>query len=316
MDKLFTAVIPVLSPGMIGRCLETLYKHTENIFYVIVIDMTKHGLDINLRDKYPNLILIRSPLSDTYYTGNWGFQLASNIGMQLARTPYVMLLNDDVEFIHPMWWQGVMDTFTKVTAATPSRPPLLVNLASIKLPDWSVGKPKGEHHYIIPYKENYTDDDWDYLVNQEHYINEHLTITPGSVIDGINLYASVIDRQKMESIGWLDEFFYPGSAGDYDTSCLASMYNLRCVSTTLSWVYHHWSTSFQGVQEEADMMSLVMPELHQTDLRDKWGERFELWGVQCPSCKSIMTTQNGRLATCPKHPDQKYDIPANIYSSL
>lgn len=311
MKKLFTAVIPCLRPDLLKDCLDSLYKHTDNIFYVIVVDMTVRGLDVNLRDEYPNLMIIRSPKTDRYYTGNIGFQKASNIGIKLSETPYTMLLNDDVVFIHPGWWDGVVETFAKVKKATPTRPALLVNLASTKLPDWSVGLPKGQHHDILPFKESYTNEDWDFLVNEPHYVNEHLTIQPGSVIDGINLYASVIDTAAIRKLGLLDELWYPGSAGDYDLSCIASMNNYRCVSTTLSWVYHHWSVTFQAAQDEDEIRSLSMPELHVTDLRDKWGERMDLWGVQCPECKTIMLTDDGLTAICPKHPSETYEIPPN-----
>lgn len=195
--KVNTFVIPYIAGDLLYRCLETLYKHTEPNFYVIVVDQSLGGLDPNLRDKFPNLMVIRTAKSDLHFTGNLGHSQATNLGVTLAQTPYVTFLNDDVEFVNRKWWQGVLDTFDKVAEATPTRPALLVNVASIKLPDWSVGRPKGDDHYILPYKEDYTEEDWESLVNDEHYVNEHLTITPGSVIDGINLYCSVVDTRKL-----------------------------------------------------------------------------------------------------------------------
>lgn len=311
MEKLFTAVIPIIRTDMIERCLETLYRYTDNIFYVIVIDQSVNGVATDLRERYSNLMVIRSPKTDLHHTGNLGFTQATNLGLRLAQTPYVMFLNDDVEFIHPGWWDGAMETFKMVEKATPSRPALLVNIASIKLPDWSVGLPKGQDHYILPYKEQYSDKDWQFLIDEPHFINKHLTIQPGSVIDGINLYASVADREKLLEVGFLDELWFPGGADDYDLCCRASMFGYRCVGTTLSWVFHHWSKSFAAVQEEDGVRSLAMPELHHGDLREKWGERFDLWGVRCPKCDEILHTDDGKQAFCEKHPDSAYDIPQN-----
>lgn len=297
------------------RCLETLYKYTEPNFYVIVIDQSLEGLDVNLRDKYPNLMIVRPAKSDTHTTGNLGHSQATNLGVSLAQTPYVTFLNDDVEFINKKWWNGVKDTFVKVEEATPSRPALLVNVASIKLPDWSVGKPKGEDHYILPYKTEYTEEDWSKLVNEEHYVNKHLTITPGSVIDGINLYCSVVDTRRLLEVGLIDEFWYPGSANDYDLCCRASMFGYRCVSSTLSWVFHHWSKTF----EDDDVMhSLVQDELKHLDLKEKWGDRFDLWGVRCSrkDCDEIMHTIDGIKAVCPTHPDEVYAMPENTVVPL
>jgi GT2 family glycosyltransferase len=315
-NKLFTAVIPCIRADLLPRCLETLYKYTDNIFYCFVIDQSIDGVDMNLRDKYPNLMIIRSPKTDIHYTGNLGFTQATNLGMRLADTPYVIFLNDDVEFIHPGWWEGVMETFRKVEDATPDRPALLVNCASIKLPDWSVGRPRGEDHYILPYKEEYTNEDWDILVSEEHYVNEHLTIKPGSVIDGINLYCSVADTNRLIEVGMLDELWFPGGADDYDLCCRASMFGYRCVGTTLSWVFHHWSKSFGSIQDE--VKSLAMPELNHGDLREKWGERFDLWGVRCDEkeCEEILRTNNGMTAKCPKHSDNTYSMPQNIVMPL
>jgi GT2 family glycosyltransferase len=332
--KLNTFVIPIIRDDLVLKCLETLYKHTPDNFYVYIIDQSPKGLDHNLRNQYKNLMIIRPPKSDVHYTGNLGFQKAVNMGIQLVQTPYVTILNDDVEFINQRWWDGVLATFQKVEKATPTRPPLLVNVASVKLPDWSVGRKKGDDHYILPYKEDYAEEDWDFLVNEKHYVNEHLTITPGTVIDGINLYCSVIDTRRLLNIGLLDEFWYPGTAGDYDLCCLASMFGYRCVGTTLSWVFHHWSQTFEKVASEVEMGELVQNELKRLDLREKWGNlydkdgnpvydeqgnqkgKFDLWGIRCLVCDEIMHTEDGIKAACPRHPDQVYAIPESTVDPL
>lgn len=271
---------------------------------------------MSLRDKYKNLMIIRTPKTDLHYTGNIGFQQATDLGLRLTDTPYMTCLNDDVEFISDKWWQGIVDTFDKVATASPERPAMLVNAGSIKLPDWSVGKKSGEDHYILPYKEDYTEEDWRFLVDEPHYVNEHLTIQPGSVVDGINLYCSVIDTKKLLQIGGFDHLWFPGSAGDYDLSCIASMFGYRCVGTTLSWVFHHWSSTFKSLQE--DGKSLVIPELYHGDLREKWGDRFDLWGIRCTQegCSEILHTTDGQRATCPKHPEEVYAIPENTIMPL
>src|SRR5437016_2525907 len=108
--KFLTVIIPCIRPDLIDRCIETLYKYTEPMFYVFIIDQTMNGLDSTaLRNKYKNLMVIRTPKSDVHYTGNLGFAQATNLGIQLVSTPYFMMCNDDVEFIHKGWWKGVMD---------------------------------------------------------------------------------------------------------------------------------------------------------------------------------------------------------------
>lgn len=319
MDKLLTVITPVIRPDLVGRMLETLYEYTEPMFYCYLIDQTVEGLDATkLRNTYKNLMVIRTPKSDVHYTGNLGFAQATNLGISLVQTPYFMMCNDDIEFIHPKWWQGVIDTFAKVEEATPERPAVIVNPSSFKLPDWSIGKAAGEDHYIIPYKTQYTDEDWNFLINEEHYINEHLTIMPGSVIDGVTMYASVVHTQRFLEIGMLDERFFPGSGEDYDYSCRASMVGYRCVGTTLSYVFHHWSKTFKAIQDEDNVKSLMIPELSWNQTNEKWGEGFDIWGYKCPICTANMRCNDNdpTIATCPKHPDQVYEMPQSTTMPL
>jgi len=318
-NKLLTVITPVIRPDLIERMLDTLYEYTEPMFYVYVIDQTVNGLDsTRLRNKFKNLMIIRTPKSDIHYTGNLGFAQATNLGISLVQTPYFMMCNDDVEFIHPKWWQGVMDTFDKVEKATPHRPAVIVNPSSLKLADWSVGRVAGDDFYIIPYKEQYTDEDWEFLINEEHYVNEHLTIMPGSVMDGVTMYASVCHTQRFLDVGLLDEKFFPGSGEDYDYSCRSSMLGYRSVGTTLSYVYHHWSATFRALHEEVDVKSLQMPELNWNGTNEKWGEGFDIWGVKCPECNDRydIIDKIELTAKCSKHPELVYNIPDSTISPL
>lgn len=315
--KWLTVIIPIIRGDLIERCLKTLYKYTEaGSFYVYIIDQTIKGLDATaLRNKYRNLMVIRTPKSDIHYTGNLGFAQATNLGVSLVQTPYFMTLNDDVEFINSKWFQGVRDTFEQVEKATPDTPAVIVCPASIRLADWSVGRGAGDDFDILPYKKKYSEGDWDFLVNQPHYVNEHLTIEPDSVFDGVTMYATVCDTKRFLEIGMVDELFYPGGAEDYDYGCRARMHNYRSLSTTKSWVFHHWSSSFKSVRDEEEMGALVQDELRQGNLNDKWGFRkdgktpmFDLWGVRCEKCDSILETKDNKVAVCPKHPDETYQI--------
>lgn len=316
--KTVTFIIPIIRSDLLKACLDSLYANTDSsMFYVYVIDQSIDGLDINLRDKYKNLMIIRTPKSDVHYTGNLGHSQATNLGISLVQTPYLCMLNDDVIFVHPGWWEGIMETFRDVEKATPERPALMVNAASIKLPDWSVGRPKGEDHYILPFKEKYTNEDWDFLVNQEHYVNEHLTIKPNTVIDGVNLYCSIVDTRRLLEVGLIDDFWYPGGANDYDLCARASMLGYRCVGTTKSWVFHHWSVSFQAMQDQAEVGALVQDELKHENLELKWGANFDIWGQKCSQCGANMRClEDPTKAVCPKHPDEIFDIPENTLAPL
>src|SRR5574337_306303 len=311
IPKWNTFIIPVCITVNIERCLETIYKYTDpGTFYVYIIDMSVKGVDANaLRNKYKNLMVIRSPKSDIHHTGNLGFAGATNLGVSLVQTPYFTMLNDDVEFVNTKWWQGILDTFEQVEKATPEAPAVMVCPASIRLADWSVGRPKGEDFDILPYKDEYTDKEWDFLVNEPHYINEHLTIQPDSVFDGVTMYATVCDTKRFLSIGMLDERYFPGSGEDYDYSCLARMRGFRSVATTKSWVFHHWSSTFRALQaEKKEVKTLQIPELNWNYNHEKWGDDFDIWGVKCSTCKEQMRSKDGITATCSNN-HETYNMP-------
>jgi len=305
-----TVIIPVVRTDLLPRCLETLYKNTVPNFYVIVVDQTTHGLDINLRDRYPNLTLLRTPKTTVHHTGNLGFAKANNFAFKLVETPYFTMCNDDIEFLDRRWWDGVMRTFEKVEQQTPERPAVIVTPASTKLPDWSIGKPKGEDHYIIPYKKRYTPAEYDSLLEEEHYVNEHLTLKPGSVIDGVTLYCSVFHTERFKSIGLLPEQLYAGGGEDYWYSALAYMSNYRCVGTTMSWVFHHWSSSIGNLEAE-EIKSLIQPELQHNDNHADWGDGFDIWGYKCSQCGKNMKVdkRDHTIARCPDHNKEIYNIP-------
>lgn len=315
MDKQLTVIIPVIRPDLIERCLETLYKYTEN-FYVFIIDQTVHGLDINLRNRYKNLMIIRTPKSDVHYTGNLGFAGATNVGIRLVQTSYFMMLNDDTEMINSKWFQGILDTFDMVEKSTPDSPAVIVNLASIRLADWSVGRAAGDDFDILPYKTEYTEKDWNHLVNEEHYVNEHLTIMPGSVFDGVTMYASVCHTERFLEVGLLDEKYFPGSGEDYDFSCRSRMMNYRSVCTTKSWLWHWWSSSFKDLRDKEEVKSLLIPELAWNQNHEKWGDNFDIWGVKCPECGQGMRCTPLGIAACLSHPEQTYRIPNSTIAPL
>jgi GT2 family glycosyltransferase len=318
--KWFTAIIPVILTSNIDRCLETLYKYTEkDSFYVYIIDQSVQGLDATaLRNKYKNLMVIRTPKSNVHHTGNLGFAQATNLGITLVQTPYFMMLNDDVEFVHE-WWQGVLETFHQVEEATPDNPAVIVCPASIRLADWSVGRADGDDFDILPYKEQYTEEEYSFLLHEKHYVNEHLTIQPDSVFDGVTMYACVCDTRRFLEVGMLDEKYFPGSGEDYDFSCIARMHGYRSVATTKSWVWHHWSSTFKALREEKEeVKSLQIPELQWNQNHEKWTERFDIWGIRCSrdDCNEIMVTKDNKIAICPKHADEVYNVPESTIMPL
>src|ERR1035437_168894 len=315
-----TFIIPVIREDLIERCVETIYKNTKaGSFYCFIIDQTINGIDsTKLRNKYRNLMVIRTPKSDLHHTGNLGFAQATNLGISLVTTPYFTMWNDDCEAIYPDWWEAVLATFAQVEEATPDRPAVIVNPASTRLADWSVGRASGDDFDIIPHKEEYTAEDWRHLTEDEHYVNQHLTLMPNTVIDGITMYASVCDTKRFLKIGMLPQQLYPGGGEDYWFCALASMKGYRCVGTTKSWVFHWWSKTFKSINEKSEIRALVQDELRHNNNHEDWGEGFDIWGIKCTKCNNRLQTKNDydKIAICPQHPEETYTLPESLSNPL
>lgn len=300
VEKELTVCIPIIRTDLVRRCLETLYRYTPPNFYVYLMDQSLDGIDKDLIN-YAHLYI--RPYR------NLGFAKVFNEGLKLCETKYYMICNDDIEFINENWWQGILDTFDKVDKATPNRPCAMVTPSSIKLPDWSVGRPAGDHFYLLPYKEFYTSEDYDFLLNKPHYVNEHMTIQPGTVVDGVTMYCSIFKKEALDEIGWLDERFYPGAGEDYSWGCRANMVGYRSVGTTLSYVFHHWSSTLSAIPElERD--KIVDPARKWNSTGEIWGPNFDLWGVKCPKCSRSMRCGTDKTrASCDDHPEVVYEMP-------
>lgn len=275
-----TFIIPVLRNDFVNKCIETLYKYTPGNFRVIVIDQTKDGL--------PDIKGVHLKLRPHR---NLGFAKACNEGILHAlhwKSEYITCWNDDVECIHKSWWKGILDTFNMKSG----NEILAVNPESVRTPLWGYGRPPNEYIEILDYKENFTDEDYQFLVNGDFsHLKEKYPDLPKTfplnytgVCDGIAAWGPVFKRKHFEVIGLWDERFYPGAAEDYDM--MGRMYSkkYRAVSARKSWCWHWWGKS-KDEQKIAQQTSMpIQPERHWADLSYLWpkqlneGHELDIWG--------------------------------------
>jgi len=274
----------ILSPirdDYIERCLESLYKYTDNdLFYVILLDQTVNGVYEKVKDKVHFYIRPNR---------NLGFAKAANEGIIHAYrwgVPYIGVLNDDTEFMHKDWWQGIKDEFTtdeKILAVNPESP---------RVPLWGYGRPHGEYIDIIEYKDGFTDQDWEYLKagNYEDLkqrvsdIPDAFPLTKRGVIDAIAMWFPIFKREFFEKVGYFDERFYPGGGEDYDLNARAYRLGYRLISSMRSWVWHWWGKSKDHYEEMPAELNMLDPELRWNDNNLLWpselnnGQNMDPWG--------------------------------------
>lgn len=88
--------VTIIIPNYNGKhfmkeCLDSLAHQTEKKFEIIVVDnASTDGSVTYLQEEYPNIKLIT-------LNKNYGFSKAVNEGIKAAKTPYVILLNNDTK---------------------------------------------------------------------------------------------------------------------------------------------------------------------------------------------------------------------------
>lgn len=92
-----TVIIPNYNGrGMLPRLMASLVEQTERRFTIVVVDDASTDDSVGyLRDRWPGVELIELPQ-------NRGFAAACNAGLNVAETPFVILLNNDTH-VAPDW---------------------------------------------------------------------------------------------------------------------------------------------------------------------------------------------------------------------
>lgn len=291
-NPVVTFVIPIIRHDHIKTCLETLYEFTDVEFRVIVVDQTPNK---KAQDRAGHMahLWIKS-------YRNLGFSKAMNYGIRLTDTPYIGLLNDDIEFLDKRWWQGVIDTFETDSNI------IAVNPMSPKEGAWGYGLTAGNKDIWKPRDGFVTDDEKSGVypvVNgnaidtpvkaRRHYddlLDNHPVWRKDSVCDAIATWCTVFKKEGIKEMGLFDEQFYPGSGEDYDMdsraySCAFPIdredcdpeYHRRMVGTSRSWVWHYWSSSKDSRMKNPDD-GLFLSRSAWNNNDELWSPKHDVWG--------------------------------------
>lgn len=297
-----TFIFNPIRKDFIKRALETLYQYTDmEKNRVIVIDQTKDGLFEDwgiwseIRDK---IHLYLHPYR------NLGFSKSMNEGLVHAlrwESEYATVCNDDIEFINPKWWQGVLDTFAM------DKKIMAVNPMSLREPGWGYGLDHGKYIDLLPYKETYSQEDYDFLLKGDFSVTRKRIMGSGElppevqknwekgyglpaqkngVIDAIATWCTTFKRESLLKYGLFDEKWYPGGGEDYDMNARVYRKGERMVGTTLSWVWHWWGSSKdnQGAIADKGEALPIKDELRWADVDWMWppklnnGWHMDPWG--------------------------------------
>lgn len=279
-----TFVYPIIRDDFIRKSLLSLFKFTDKSkFRVIVVDQTIDGVE-GLEELGVSMVIRQK---------NQGFATAANTGLIHGLrwgTPYLGVINDDVEFIYSTWWEDLLEEFktdSRIIAINPMCP---------KIAMWGYGMTNGEYLELLPYKENFTPEDIAYLkagnynkieIKARHpfEIPKSFPFTQRGVVDAFAGWLPVFKREALLEIGLYDERFVWGGGEDYDWMCRAyscawpierdkcePKFHKRAVSSMKSWVWHWWGKS-------KDESSDLDPRLFEA--RESWNRLDDLWTPYC-----------------------------------
>lgn len=280
MEKINTFVINPVLPNYIEKFLETLHEHTPENFQVIIVDQTKNGI-YDLVKRFKPEVYLRS-------YRNLGFSKSMNMGGRLATTKYVTFANDDIEFLNKKWWSGIEETFAM------DKRIIAVNPDSAKIAMWGYGLDHYTKYELLPQEQCHTDEGYEYLLKGDYsnhkdaMIKDRGVMVPmpktfpflqTGVVDGIATWCTTFDREKFWMLGGFDEKYYPGGGEDHDICARAYSKHYRMVGTSKSFVWHHWSSSRDHLDEVPEIQRELVWNNHDELWPPKWngGQSMDPW---------------------------------------
>lgn len=290
MNKIVYTLAPI-SERYVQRWFYTMYKYSQpDSFKVVFIDQIRGGISKNTWDyiKDKTHLYIHCP----HY--QFGYAKAHNEGIIHGLhwgADIICPSNDDIEIINSKWIDGINKTFEldpRIVGVVPMSP---------RIPGWGYGL---DHNVdILPYKEEYTEEEYQYLLNGDFSDNsavkgDKLPETfpknmKGNIIDGSIFIMPYFKRRVFEECGLMDEHFWPGSGEDMDLMARAYQKDMRIVSSSYSWIWHHLTKSKDLFASGELENEYYKPSHHKywNNEGELWPEGFDAWGYKTVDGKKV-----------------------------
>jgi GT2 family glycosyltransferase/glycosyltransferase involved in cell wall biosynthesis len=206
-------------------CLQSLYAHTEwpNFEVVVVDNASTDGTREYLKEAERQFPQLRVVLNDT----NRGFAAANNIGLQVARGEYLVLLNNDTVLV-----RGWLSTLIRHLATNDT----------IGLIGPVTNETCNEARVAVGYRQ---------LKEMPAWAAEFARQYDGHIFDipMLAMYCVAMRRAIFAEIGPLDEQFGIGLFEDDDYSMRMRKRGYRVVCAADAFVYHFGCASFRKLKE-------------------------------------------------------------------
>ena len=224
------------------ECLKSISANTKDPHEIIVVDNnssdgTREFL-VNWEKESSNHRIL---FSDT----NVGFSAGNNLGLQLVKSPYSVLLNNDTQ-VTPGWLTALIRVLESDT--------------SIGLVGPATDNSGNESCIDISGSEGN-----DYSSTSSYFFTKNPVVFYES--KSVAFFCAAFASSLLETVGYLDESFGIGFFEDDDYCNRVSGAGLKVGITFTSFVHHHMSASFNALGDE----KIKLFERNKKIYESKWG---------------------------------------------
>lgn len=216
---LATVVIPNYNGRRwLPRLMESLAAQTEKRMRIIVVDDASTDDDAAyLAEQWPNVTLVRNER-------NRGFAASCNVGLRMADTPYVILLNNDTH-VAPDWLAEGLRPFDAPDVGA------VASLVLLAVPPHLIDT-AGDLYSVAGG-----------AVKRRHLQPRESAVGLRSVVFSPCGASAFFRREAVAAVGWLDERF-ESYYEDVDLGFRLAWAGYRCIFAPASVCYHHLSASY------------------------------------------------------------------------
>ena len=213
-------IIPTCNQlGLLRKCLESIERHTDTPYEIIVIDNASTDGTARYLDSLRGLV--RSRLLET----NKGFATAVNTGLMMAKGTTMVLLNDDI-LVTDHWLHNMLVCLNSDPTIGMVGP--VTNYIS------------GEQQILVPYRR---------IAEMPAYARKHNHSDPAFWRDTewLRGFCLLFRRELFESIGYWDEGFEIGNYEDNDYNIRVRLAGKRLVIAADTFIHHFDSVSIRAI---------------------------------------------------------------------
>jgi len=218
-----TVIIPHYNGlDILKDCLQSLYKCTFRDFHTILIDNgSTDGSQDFVKSEFPQIKLLQNEK-------NLGYAGACNQGIDMAQSPYILLLNNDTvmpeNFLLEM--HNTIESDSKIAMVQPK----ILSIQNKDHFDYS-GAAGGELDIFgYPFARGRIFDDVEKDIGQYDHTEENVFWTSGCAL--------LIRKSVIENIGSLDEDFFAHQE-EIDLNWRAQLAGYRNLVTMNTFIYHY-----------------------------------------------------------------------------